>query len=184
MQTNFPLVNQSHLNKRISHLLTKVTSYIRLWFFISVSAWDEANKWCGWKLAQCLLNISLQLVHTSVQGEINRKSRWWYFPFFFLCNRVLCSGTDQSSRGVLRIYLMSLSVMCLGLPKKFLRHSFLFKYCGQTIYSELYCCFEESFFNLLRLLPEDLKLDFKMDRDVGMFLVYHCIRDDLNIFVV
>ena len=91
---------------------------------------------------------------------------------------------DQSSRGVLCIYLMSLSVMCLGLPKKFLRHSFLFKYCGQTIYSELYCCFEESFFNLLRLLPEDLKLDFKMDRDVGMFLVYHCIRDDLNIFVV
>ena len=184
MQTNFPLVNQSHLNKRISHLLTKVTSYIRLWFFISVSASDEANKWCGWKLAQCLLNISLQLVHTSVQGEINRKSRWWYFPVIFLCNRVLHSGMDQSSRGVLCIYLMSLSVMCLGLPKKFLRHSFLFKYCGQTIYSELYCCFEESFFNLLRLLPEDLKLDFKMDRDVGMFLVYHCIRDDLDIFVV
>ena len=83
MQAKFPLVNQSHLNKQISLLLTKVTSYIRLWFFISVSALDEANNWCAWKLAQCLLNISLQLVHTSVQGEINRKSRWWYFPFFF-----------------------------------------------------------------------------------------------------
>ena len=79
---------------------------------------------------------------------------------------------------------MSLSVMCLGLPKKFLRHSFLFKYCGKTICSELYCCFEEIFFNLLQLLPENLKLDVKMDRDVGMLLVYHYIRDDLDIFVI